>query len=223
MESQFERFAAPHLLVLGAVPALAAALALFAYQNSSFRDRIRIGTAALLLAIETGFFLSILLRGEFGLDYGLPLQLTDTTALLVIFCALTLNRPAFDVAYYWSLTAMPLAMIMPDLPDALPDPYTILFFLVHGLAVTITLYLLWTGTLRPRCGSLWRSYVALNVYMIFVLIFNAIFGTNYMYLMQKPAQPSLLDYFGPWPVYILTGDALALALFAMLWLPYKRS
>jgi uncharacterized membrane protein YwaF len=72
-----------------------------------------------------------------------------------------------------------------------------------------------------RQGCVWRAFAVLNVYSAAVAIFDAVFKTNYMYLCRKPVSSSLLDYFGPWPAYILVGDAFALAVFWLLWLPVR--
>jgi uncharacterized membrane protein YwaF len=47
-----------------------------------------------------------------------------------------------------------------------------------------------------------------------------VLDSNYGYLRAKPAQASLYDYLGPWPWYLLSLEALAVALFLLCYAPF---
>ena len=97
-----------------------------------------------------------------------------------------------------------------------------LFFADHGLIVAAALYLVWSRQARPRRGSITRAMLAMNVFTVLVGTFDFLFKTDYMFLRAKPEMASLLDVLGPWPWYILTCEAVALGLFLLLYLPFRR-
>ncbi len=134
---------------------------------------------------------------------------------------LTLSHAIFDIAYYWAIAGATQSLFTPNLVN--PTPFlSVWFFLDHGLIVCATLYLIWSAQARPRPGSIARSLIAANLYAAAVGTFDFVFKTNYMFLRSKPPTPSLLDFLGPWPWYILVGEFIALGLFLLLYLPFRR-
>jgi uncharacterized membrane protein YwaF len=59
----------------------------------------------------------------------------------------------------------------------------------------------------------------LNIYVLALIPINYLLDANYFYLMAKPINPSVLDYFGPWPIYILVAELLVMGFFAIAMLP----
>lgn len=113
-----------------------------------------------------------------------------------------------------------MALLTPDLWAPLRSYPSVYFFLAHGAIVIAVLFLVWSKERSLQPGCVWRVFVSVNLFAGIVGTFNAIFHTNYMYLCRKPGGASLLDYFGPWPVYLLCGELLALLLLWLLWLPF---
>ena len=114
-----------------------------------------------------------------------------------------------------------MALLTPDLWSPWPSYPAIYFFLAHGGVVVAVAVLVFGGAARLRSSTPWRSFGLLVAYAAAVGGINAVLGTNYMYLCRKPNNASLLDAFGPWPMYLAGGAATALALFWLLWLPLR--
>lgn len=152
---------------------------------------------------------------------GVPLQLCDVVVWVTVAAAWTARRGVFEMAWFWGLAGAGMAILTPDLWAPCWSYPTFYFFLAHGLIVAALLYLVVAGVTRPAPGAPWRALIGVNLYALFVGGFNAAFGTNYMYLCRKPEGASILDWLGPWPWYLLGGEAAALALFWLLWLPFR--
>ncbi len=158
----------------------------------------------------------------FHFPKNLPLQLCDIAVWTTVIACISL-RPIFvEFSYFAGFAGSAMAVLMPDLWSPWPSYPAIYFFLAHGGVILAISFLVFGGASRLRPGAVWRAFLLLIAYAALVGVFDAVFRTNYMYLCSKPKAASLLDTLGPWPVYLVSSLALALALFGILWLPARR-
>jgi hypothetical integral membrane protein (TIGR02206 family) len=220
----FPTFGPAHLGVLAAVLAAGGALDALWRQRPGSALRIRRALAAGLAANELAFYAYAFGRGWVRPPHGLPLDLCDLTLWLSVY-VLASPRPrpwACDAVYYLAVAGSGMAVLTPDPGVPLATYPGVKFFLSHGVVVAAVLGLALSGQLSPRPGSWWRVLLAVNAYAAVLLAFDLRAGTNYMYLVEKPASGTLLDVLGPWPWYVLAGDAIAAALFWLMHLPFRR-
>lgn len=157
------------------------------------------------------------LRGEWSVQRSLPLHLTDAVTI-VAAAALWSPRPLpFELTYFWGLTASLQAVLTPNLDETFPDIFYWTFFVTHSGSVLAAIFLAWGLDRHPREGAVHRVFAATAAFAALAAATNLATGGNYMFLRRKPEQASLLDLFGPWPVYIAVAAVLALAMFAVLY------
>lgn len=221
MTYHFHLFGPTQFLILVSISAVAILLSMVARQSLGAARWTRYTLGTILALNELAWYAYRLRFEGFRFPDGLPLQLCDLTLWLTVYALFSLNPFAFETAYFAGLGGSGMALLTPDLWAPLASYPTIYFFLAHGLVVVCLLTLLWSKQVKPRPRSLWKVFVALNGYAAAIAVFNAIFDTNYMYLWRKPASASIIDFLGPWPVYLLGCEAVTLAIFWLLWLPIR--
>ena len=222
MKENFQIFGLAHLTILCAIPLLATVLALLQRRLAPGTKILRLGFASVLLADTLGWDGFQAWHRQLTFPDHLPIELCDLTLYLTLIALFTLGPAVFELAYYFALAGTAMALLTPDLWEAFPSIATVQFFVAHGLVVAGVLYLVWSRLARPRRGSVLRAMLALNVWAAFDGAFDWLFKTNYMYLRAKPAHASLLDLLGPWPWYIVCTEGVALGLFLLLNLPFRR-
>src|SRR5215208_735180 len=174
------------------------------------------GLAILILVAYVAEQVANALRGTWTLDVNLPLQLTDAVTLVSIL-ALWSPRPLpVELLYFWALTASLQAVITPDLGQTFPSIFYFTYLTTHLGAVVAACLLVFGRRLLPRPGAVWRVFALTAAFAVLAQAGNLLTGGNYMFLREKPSSASLLDLMDPWPWYILSAAALALALFLTL-------
>lgn len=161
-------------------------------------------------------------EGWLGWKTVLPLELCDAAMVLAVVTLLRPRRATAEVAYFWAGSGSLLAMLTPDLAWDFPRWEFVVFFGLHGLVLVATLVLVFGLGLRPRPGAPWRVFGITAGWAAFVGLVDLVLGTNFMYLRHKPIVGTPLDFMGPWPVYIGVSAGVALVLFHVLALPFRR-
>jgi hypothetical integral membrane protein (TIGR02206 family) len=165
-----------------------------------------------------------ILRGTYTIDTNLPLELTNAVTLIAALALWTRGQLLFELAYFWGLTASLQAALTPGLrPDeTFPGFYFWHYFAVHSGAVVAAIFLAFGVGMTARRGAILWIFAITAAWAALVAVGNVITGGNYMYLDEKPRTASLLDYMGPWPVYIPATGIVTLVMFALLDLPFRR-
>jgi hypothetical integral membrane protein (TIGR02206 family) len=204
------------------VAALAAFLVSLVRIRPGLGRPVRLALAAGIAALVVFEFSVGLREGWLGWAAFLPLELCDAALVLSVFTLVAPRRATAEVVYFWAVAGTLLAMLTPELAWGFPRWEFVVFFGLHGLVLAAALVLVFGLGYRPRPGAPLRVWGITAAWATVVGLVDLLSGANYMYLRHKPFAATPLDWMGPWPVYILVGAAVALGLFLLLGLPFRR-
>lgn len=183
---------------------------------------VRGGLAAFLLAGAIGYVIAEWRLGVLSVRDFLPLHLCDFAIFVAAFALLTRRPGAVELLWFWALTGTLLAVVTPAVDGSFPDWRWSLYFAMHGGVIAAALVLVVGCGIRPRPDAAWRAFGWTLAYAAVVGIVDVVTGANFLWLRAKPPHPTLLDWLGPWPVYLLGAGAIGLAGFHLLALPFRR-
>ncbi|WP_339753792.1 TIGR02206 family membrane protein [uncultured Winogradskyella sp.] len=153
----------------------------------------------------------------------LPLYLCSLMAVMIPLFTYYRKYWMFEILVFWIIGGTIQAVITPDISKGFPSFDYFRYWIVHLGLLFIIFYFIYIFKMKPKLKSVFKSFLALQVYVVLMMVFNDFLNANYFYLNEKPKSASLLDYFGEWPYYILVGQLIIIPLFLIIYLPFYIS
>ncbi|MCB0447282.1 MAG: TIGR02206 family membrane protein [Gelidibacter sp.] len=158
--------------------------------------------------------------GNYQVKSDLPLYLCSLIALLVPLFTYKKAYWMYEILVFWIIAGTLQGVITPDIAEGFPSFDYFRYWVVHLGLLLIIFYATVVFKMRPRFKSVFKSILALQVYVAMMVATNIILDANYFYLNEKPQSASLLDYFGEWPYYILVTQLILIPYFLIIYLPF---
>ena len=150
----------------------------------------------------------------------LPLYLCSLMALIIPIFTHYRKYWMFEVLVFWIIGGTLQGVITPDIAVGIPSFDYFRYWITHLGLLSIIFYFIFVLGMKPRLKSVFKSFFALQLYVVLMVIINYVLDANYFYLNEKPKSASLLDYFGDWPYYIIVGQLVVIPLFLLIYLPF---
>jgi hypothetical integral membrane protein (TIGR02206 family) len=219
----FQPFAPPHLIAILTVIAINVLLVAFLRRPHPPQRLTQIRYALIVLSILNllAWQLWQLAVGVWSIAASLPLQLCTLAGVLSIPLLIWKPYRLYELLYFWGLAGSGHALLTPDLQIyGFPHFLFWQFFCDHGTNITVVLFLTVSEGYRPHWRSIGWTVLITSSYMLVIGLVNWLSGGNYLYLARKPASPTLIDYLGSWPWYILGLELVDVLSCIVCYLPF---
>ena len=154
-----------------------------------------------------------MIGGTWSLDKSLPFHLCGFSSVISCFILFVKRKKFwFDFLFYAGVLGGLNALLTP-----LIDNYTgtnffyVEYFYSHTSIIILPLYMYYYMDMKLSKFSWLKSFVALNVILVFLMPLDFLIDANYMYLKEPPAVNHPLVS-GDWPYYLVNLEFVVLIL-----------
>ncbi len=207
-----------HLLPL--ILTLIFGIFLILYSNKNLSEKSQHLVFMLLGFIVSGFVITnqiLKIMEGYDIHEDLPLFLCGLMGLIIPVFTITRKYWMFEILSFWILTGTMQSIITPDIADGFPKFNFIRYWVLHLGLILIVFYAFYVFKMRPTFKSIFKSFGALQIYVVSMFIVNYLLGANYFYLNNKPDAATLLDLLGDWPIYLLVTELIILPYFFLIY------
>ncbi len=224
----FQMFGLEH--ILGIIIALIVIIALPVYAKRHLNKQMQYKIGMLIGWLVFGNYIIWvgleIIAGTFDYKVHLPVHLCRFANIMIPLVMVWRSYLAYEILFFWGFSGMLQASITPDIAAGFPHFHYFRFWLGHQGLILALVYATVVYDIRPSFKSLKKSFIALNIFLGFATIVNILMDANYFWICGKPVNqfgehiPTLLDYLGPWPWYIISAEFVALAHFLLAYSPF---
>ncbi len=217
----FVMFGPAHIITLLVI--LGAIVFFFLWKDPSERAKtaIRFGFSIAIILNEIALHVYRIWADQWSIQTMLPFHVCAVMVWLTPVLLIKKNHTVFEFYFFLGLAGATQALLTPDVGIyGFPHFRYFSAFISHGLIVLSAVYMAVVEKFRPTWRSIVKVAVWANVYMVIIFFVNQAIGANYMFVAHVPDDPSLIDFLGPWPWYILALEGIGLILFLLLYAPY---
>lgn len=166
------------------------------------------------------FHLSKMITDDYDFRKDLPLYLCSLLGILIPFYTYYRKYWMFEILVFWIIAGTLQGVITPDIAEGFPSFDYFRYWIVHLGLLMVIFYNIVVFKLKPKLKSVFKSFFALQLYVLLMIGVNYLLKANYFYLNKKPESASILDYFGEWPIYIVVCQLIIIPLFLIIYLPF---
>lgn len=161
--------------------------------------------------------------GIYDYKKDLPIHLCRLLAMVSPLVYYKENKFWTGVFYFWIVVGTMNAILTPEVHYAFPHWGYFAYFIMHCFLVILAIYYVVVFKIKITTKDMWNAFWMSNLILLISFPINLLLGSNYLYSRGVPEAASLLDYFGPWPWYLVTVQFIGLAFFFLAYLPFHFS